>query len=279
VGLDVLVEGDPSMFNPYGVIAVNPARYQRRELQGRDAVHRVAHGPGGPARDRDFKVNGEQLSFRRPVMRGMCAAVSALALALPCAADELRLGATHTLEDSGVLRCSSQAFTRATRDSRAPTRRRHGPGDEVRGQRRRGHRLHPTARKDEEALVARGIGAARADVMWNDFVIAGPAADPARIRGEPLGLGGVAPHRRAPERGSSRATTIRARTRRSWSSGLPRAGSGNGRANVSAGQGAARTLMVASEMDAYDLVDRATLKQLAARFPAHGAWSRAMRGC
>jgi ABC-type tungstate transport system permease subunit len=34
------------------------------------------------------------------------------------------------------------------------------------------------------------------------------------------------------------------------------AGSGNGRAIFSAGQGAARTLMVASEMDAYDLVDR-----------------------
>ena len=28
------------------------------------------------------------------------------------------------------------------------------------------------SRKDEEKLVARGIGLARADVMWNDFVIA-----------------------------------------------------------------------------------------------------------
>ena len=36
---------------------------------------------------------------------------------------------------------------------------------------------------------------------------------------------------------------------------------------LSSGQGAARTLMMAHELDAYDLVDRATLKQLSPRFP------------
>ena len=38
-------------------------------------------------------------------------------------------------------------------------------------------------RPAEEQLVADGFGVARLDVMYNDFVIIGPAADPARIKG------------------------------------------------------------------------------------------------
>lgn len=40
------------------------------------------------------------------------------------------------------------------------------------------------ARALEDKFVADGFGLDRRDVMYNDFVILGPAADPARIRGE-----------------------------------------------------------------------------------------------
>jgi len=40
------------------------------------------------------------------------------------------------------------------------------------------------ARRLEDEFVAAGFGVDRRDVMYNDFVILGPAADPARIRGE-----------------------------------------------------------------------------------------------
>jgi tungstate transport system substrate-binding protein len=39
------------------------------------------------------------------------------------------------------------------------------------------------ARKREDAFVEKGFGIDRRDVMWNDFVICGPASDPAGIRG------------------------------------------------------------------------------------------------
>lgn len=39
------------------------------------------------------------------------------------------------------------------------------------------------AREAEDAFVAEGHGVSRADVMYNDFVIVGPAADPAGIAG------------------------------------------------------------------------------------------------
>jgi len=39
------------------------------------------------------------------------------------------------------------------------------------------------ARPQEEAFVAQGFGVERFDVMYNDFVLIGPASDPARIKG------------------------------------------------------------------------------------------------
>lgn len=40
------------------------------------------------------------------------------------------------------------------------------------------------AKSAEEAFVAQGNGVARFDLMYNDFVIVGPAADPAGVRGK-----------------------------------------------------------------------------------------------
>lgn len=40
------------------------------------------------------------------------------------------------------------------------------------------------SKADEEKFVANGFGLERVEVMWNDFVIVGPAADPAGIKGD-----------------------------------------------------------------------------------------------
>ena len=39
------------------------------------------------------------------------------------------------------------------------------------------------ARAAEEAFVAAGFGVERLDVMYNDFVVVGPANDPAGVAG------------------------------------------------------------------------------------------------
>src|SRR2546423_8957138 len=108
--------------------------------------------------------------------------IAALAPVAPATAAELRLGATHTLEDSGVLAPLVAAFSAAhaahVRTLIAGTGQvmRYAQNGDV-------DVILTHSRPDEEELVKRGVGAERVDVMWNDFVIAGPAADPARIRG------------------------------------------------------------------------------------------------
>ena len=63
VDLAVLVEGDPRMFNPYGVIAVNPKRYRDVNFRGAMQFIEWITGPEGRRAIADFKVNGHQLFF------------------------------------------------------------------------------------------------------------------------------------------------------------------------------------------------------------------------
>jgi tungstate transport system substrate-binding protein len=63
VGLDLLVAGDARMFNPYGVIAVNPARYPEVNHKGALRFIEWLTGPEGRRSIAAFRVNGEQLFF------------------------------------------------------------------------------------------------------------------------------------------------------------------------------------------------------------------------
>ena len=199
------------------------------------------------------------------MIRGLAAAALAAALTLPSAAQELRLGATHTLEDSGVLPVLVDAFTKATgirvRAVVAGTGQvmkyaENGDVDVV----------FTHSRKDEEKLVARGIGLARADVMWNDFVIAGPASDPARIRGERDAAAALKKIRAAGSKFVSRGddSGTQKKELELWAAA---GGWSAWPGYLSSGEGAGRTLIMAYEMDAYDFVDRATLRQLSPRYP------------
>ena len=115
-------------------------------------------------------------------------------------------------------------------------------------------------RPSEEAFVAAGHGSRRFDLMYNDFVVVGPAGDPAGIAGAgdaATALGRIAAAR-APflSRGDDSGTHRRERAL--WSAaGLEPEGA-SGTWYREAGQGMGATLNTASMMEAYALTDRGT---------------------
>lgn len=62
-GLAVMVEGDKKMFNPYGIIAVNPAKYKDINYKGAMQLIDWITSPAGQKRIAEFKVDGQQLFF------------------------------------------------------------------------------------------------------------------------------------------------------------------------------------------------------------------------
>jgi tungstate transport system substrate-binding protein len=64
--LDPVVEGDPVLFNPYGVIAVNPARHPQVNYRGAKRFIDWMTGPEGRRAIADFRVNGQQLFYPTP---------------------------------------------------------------------------------------------------------------------------------------------------------------------------------------------------------------------
>ena len=116
------------------------------------------------------------------------------------------------------------------------------------------------ARAAEDRFIAAGHGIDRRDVMYNDFVLVGPAGDPAGIGG---GRDAVAAlqriaraHAAFASRGDDSGTHMA--ERRYWSeTGIePRGGSGRWYFETGAGMGA--TLNFAVAQNAYALTDRAT---------------------
>lgn len=62
-GLVIEVEGDPKMFNPYGIIAVNPAKYKDINYKGAMQLIDWITSEEGQKKIADFKLEGQQLFF------------------------------------------------------------------------------------------------------------------------------------------------------------------------------------------------------------------------
>jgi len=62
-GLEILVSGDPKLFNPYGVIAVNPARHPGVNHAGATQFIEWLTSSDGQAAIAAFRVDSEQLFF------------------------------------------------------------------------------------------------------------------------------------------------------------------------------------------------------------------------
>lgn len=114
----------------------------------------------------------------------------------------------------------------------------------------------------EEAFMAARFGESRRPVMHNDFVIAGPAADPAKVRGTEAAEAFrriAAAGATFVSRGDSSGTNVK-------ELGLWKAAGASPRGKqwyVSAGQGMGETARIAAEKRAYLLIDRGTWLALA----------------
>ncbi|WP_124381149.1 substrate-binding domain-containing protein [Ralstonia sp. SET104] len=62
-GLDIVLAGDPRMFNPYGIIAVNPKKYPSINYTDATRLIEWITSAAGQQVIADFKVNGEQVFF------------------------------------------------------------------------------------------------------------------------------------------------------------------------------------------------------------------------
>lgn len=62
-GLRIMVEGDPRLFNPYGVILVNPARHPHVKQPDAQAFIDWLVSPDGQAAIASFHISGEQAFF------------------------------------------------------------------------------------------------------------------------------------------------------------------------------------------------------------------------
>lgn len=123
------------------------------------------------------------------------------------------------------------------------------------------------ARAREEQFLAEGHALLRADVMYNDFVIVGPANDPANIRDVTLAVDAfrAIANTESPfvSRGDDSGTHIKERSL--WQiAGLNPEG-----ANWynSVGQGMGATLIFADEVGAYTLTDRGTFLSMQDNLP------------
>ncbi|MDB5854113.1 MAG: tupB [Herminiimonas sp.] len=62
-GLAIAVEGDKKMFNPYGIIAVNPARYKDINYKGAMRLIEWITSDEGQQKIASYRVDGQQLFF------------------------------------------------------------------------------------------------------------------------------------------------------------------------------------------------------------------------
>ena len=60
-GLDIVLKGDPRLFNPYGVILVNPARHPHVKAGMARALADWLVSPEGQGAIRAFRIDGERL--------------------------------------------------------------------------------------------------------------------------------------------------------------------------------------------------------------------------
>lgn len=194
-----------------------------------------------------------------------------LALLLPaCSGSEpevLRLATTTSTEDSGLLAAilptfeeeyNAQVDVLAVGTGQAIALGEAGDADVI--------LVH--ARSREDAFVEAGHGTARFDVMYNDFVIVGPTADPAGIRGMTLASAALVALATAQAPFASRGddSGTHSKERSLWeAAGLPADPEAEWFSSL--GQGMGDTLQFANEIGAYTIADRGTFLSLQENLP------------
>lgn len=180
----------------------------------------------------------------------------ALGLAAPAWAESIIVASTTSTENSGLFASILPKFTEKTGievkvvaqgTGQALETARRGDADVV--------LVH--AREAEDAFVAEGYGVDRRDVMYNDFIIVGPAADPAKVAQATDAVDAMARIAAAQAPFASRGDesgTHQAELKLWQAAGVAPAGGWY----ASTGSGMGATLNTAVQMPAYTLADRGT---------------------
>lgn len=171
-------------------------------------------------------------------------------------AQELVLATTTSTQDSGLLEYLLPDFEKAYNVKINVIAV--GTGQALKlGQDGNADVLLVHARAQEDAFMAAGHGVRREDVMHNDFVIIGPATDPAGIKGSTTAKDAFAKLQKAGAKFISRGDNSGTNTKELaiWKAAdIKPAGDWY----ISAGQGMGAVLNMANEQQAYTLSDRAT---------------------
>ncbi|MBS1170307.1 MAG: tupB [Burkholderiaceae bacterium] len=189
--------------------------------------------------------------------RNLVAVGMMLALAVPSFAQNvIKLSTTTSTENSGLLKYLLPTFEAKTKTrvhvisvgtGKALELAKNGDVDVT--------LVH--ARPSEDKFVVEGHGVNRRDVMYNDFILVGPASDPAGIKGSTGVIAAMqkiaASKIRFISRGDNSGTDQMEQAYWKEAGVKP-----SGRAYVSAGLGMGEVLTMAAEMQGYTLTDRAT---------------------
>ncbi len=121
------------------------------------------------------------------VRRLLLIAAAATALAFPAAAQDraIVVASTTSTQDSGLFDHILPLFQKASGITVKVVAQGTGQALET-GRRGDADVLFVHARAQEEKFVAEGFGVERLEVMYNDFVLVGPKADPAGVRGRSI---------------------------------------------------------------------------------------------
>jgi tungstate transport system substrate-binding protein len=193
-----------------------------------------------------------------------------VAAASGCGSDEpqvLRLATTTSTADSGLLDAILPAFEEEYNATVEVVAVGTGQAIEI-GKAGDADVILVHSRSKEDAFIEEGHGSARYDVMYNDFIIVGPAADPAGIRGMATAAEALAAIATAEAVFASRGDDSGTHTKEIslWDkAGLDVPEGADWYKAL--GQGMGETLQFANESGAYTLADRGTYLSMSESLP------------
>ncbi len=206
--------------------------------------------------------------MRKSTLLLICLAIVMLAVACgPQEPEVLRLATTTSTADSGLLDAILPGFEEehnARVDVVAV-----GTGQAIElGEAGDADVILVHARAREDAFVAEGHGTGRFDVMYNDFVLVGPADDPAGVAGMTTAAEALAAIAAAGAPFASRGDDSGTHTKELslWEAAGVTPDPAGGWYN-SLGQGMGETLTFANETGAYTLTDRGTFLSMRENLP------------
>ncbi len=175
----------------------------------------------------------------------------------------LVLASTTSTQDSGLFDVLIPAFEEAYPEYEVEVIA-VGTGEALKlGENKDADVLLVHAKAKEEAFVAAGFGSERHDVMYNDFIVVGPAADPAGIKGMTVAADAFKKVKTSGAIFVSRGDDSGTYTKEIsiWKASGDTTPTASGWYQ-SAGKGMGDVLKMASEQGAYTIADRATYLSL-----------------